>query len=156
MKQMKKSILLLLLLPVLLLSGCGFQDDDVSKERIVAYVTENQDKLSAYVRDMPEDAAGQEALFRERFGRRTIVKSVYLYQDGILEFYCGGTGLSTNSTDSGFYWSENDTPFTFEFQAEDRLEETEPGVLYWNSRHGEEIWTERILPGWFWYHIVWY
>ena len=83
MKQ--AGICLMLILLILLLSGCGFLDNDVSKERIVAYVTENQDKLSAYVRDMLEDAAGQEALFRERFGRRTIVKSVYLYQDGILD-----------------------------------------------------------------------
>ena len=154
MVTLKKGLLLLLLLLAGLLC-CGCVNDDVPKERIISFVAENQEKLNAYVENLPEDSEALEAVFRKQVGRRTIVESIDPYGDGILDFYCGGTGLSTNSTYSGFYWSESDTPFTFEFHAEDQLKETEPGVFFWNSGGGEEIRAERILPCWFWYHIVW-
>ena len=60
----------------------------------------------------------------------------------------------TDSTYSGFYYSADDTPYALEFYT-DGLEETSPGIYEWKSNTGEEIITERIMPNWFYYHMIW-
>ena len=69
--------------------------------------------------------------------------------------HCGGTGLATNSTYSGFYYSADDTPFALEFPSNE-LTEISPGVFEWKSSTGEAITTERIMPNWFYYNMEWY
>ena len=151
-------LFLILLSAALLVSfcGCGLFNDDVSRERIVKYVTENREKLEAFPEDgLPDERAAERAYIRKALGSKTIVKSVYRYNGNILKFYCGGTGLSVNSTYSGFYYSADDSPFALEFPT-DELRETSPGIFEWKTTTGEEYITERICPCWFYYHMIWY
>ena len=156
---LRKSVLLLVGIVAFcaVLTGCGgLFNDDVSRDRIVEYVNENHELLESVTKDeIPGEDAERESWIRDRLGKQTIVKSVYRYNDNIIKFYCGGTGLATNSTYSGFYYSADDTPFALEFPT-DELTETSPGVYEWKSNTGEEIITERILPNWFYYHQIWY
>ena len=138
------------------LTGCGRFNDDLSKDQIFEYVSQNHEILESIAKDeIPSETAEVEALIQNRLGNRTIVKSIYRYNANHMDFYCGGTGLATNSTYSGFYYSADDTPFALEFPSNE-LEEVSPGVYEWKSSSGEAITTERIMPNWFYYHMVWY
>ena len=155
---MRKRVCSFALVGLLLLGlcACNLFSDDVSRETIFSYVKENQALLEECIlQDAPRNNLGKPVYDTEMLGRRTIVKSMYAYTDSVIQFYCGGTGLSTNSTYSGFYYSADDTPYAMEFPT-DELEETSPGVFEWRSNTGEEIITERILPCWFYYHMIWY
>ena len=156
--MMKKLVFLLIgiLSFCAVLTGCRLSNDDVSRDRIFEYVSQNHEVLESIAQDeIPRDNAEENALIRDRLGNRTIVKSIYRYNDNIMDFYCGGTGLATNSTYSGFYYSADDTPFALEFPSNE-LVETTPGVYEWKNNTGEAITTERIMPNWFYYHMVWY
>ena len=137
------------------LTGCGLFNDNVSKDRIIEYVTNNHEILEVITEDeIPSEQAELESWIRNCLGKQTIVKSVYRYNDNVIDFYCGGTGLATNSTYSGFYYSADNTPFALVFPS-DKLVETSSGIFEWKSNTGEEIITERIMPNWFYYHMVW-
>ena len=137
------------------LTGCGLFDDEVSRDRIMEYVRKNHEILESIAEGgIPGEKADREALIRDRLGSRTIVKSLYRYSDNHIDFYCGGAGLVTSSTYSGFYFSADDSPFALEFPSNE-LAETSPGVYEWKSDTGEAILTERIMPNWFYYHMVW-
>ena len=156
MKMRWTRLLIILFVVCVSLTGCRLFDDDVKRDRIFEYVSQNHEILESIAKgEIPSDDAEEKALIRDRLGNRTIVKSVYKYNYHIIDFYCGGTGLATNSTYSGFYYSVDDTPFAFEFPSYE-LVETSPGVYEWKSNTGEEIITERIMPKWFYYHMVWY
>ena len=159
-KSLRKLIAAALAVIVLLtLCACGLFDDDVPREKIFEYVRDNEELLMDFMQQNPQkdklDKLGNPTYDFTPLGRRTIVKNMHAYTDSVIQFYCGGTGLSTNSTYSGFYYSADDTPYAFEFPT-DELEETSPGVFEWASRTGEAIVTERILPCWFYYHMIWY
>ena len=154
---LRKRVLFLVSIIILcaVLIGCGPFNDDVSRDRIIEYVTNNHETLEAIAEDeIPNENAELESWIRDRLGKQTIVKSVYRFNNNIIDFYCGGTGLATNSTYSGFYYSADNTPFALEFPS-DELVETSSGVYEWKSNTGEEILTERIIPNWFYYHMVW-
>lgn len=139
----------------ILLAGCASFNDDTPREKIMEYVKENHQILESIMEEgIPNDDAEREAWIQDALGKKTIVKNVSDHYDGIIDFYCGGTGLSTNSTYSGFYFSADNTPFAFEFPA-DQLKETSSGVYEWKSNTGKEIITERILPNWFYYCMMW-
>lgn len=130
-------------------------NDDVPRKQIIEYVRQNHEELESMINDgIPDEKTAQEALILDRLGERSIVKSIRKYGDSKTDFYCGGTGLATNSTYSGFYFSANDTPFALEFPSNE-LVETSSGVYEWKSNTGEKIITERIIPNWFYYHMVW-
>ena len=157
--MMKKPVFLLLVglfLFCVLLTGCGLFNDDVSEDRVFEYVSNNHEILESIAKDeIPSEKAEEEAMIRDRLDKRTIVKSIYRYNDNNVVFYCGGTGLATNSTYSGFYYSADDTPFAMEFSSAE-LAETSPGVYEWKSNTGEAITTERIMPNWFYFYMEWF
>ena len=156
---MKKPVFLLLVglfLFCVLLTGCGLFNDDVSRDRIIEYVSENREILESITEyEIPGEDAELESWIHDRLGKQTIVKSIYRYNDNNIDFYCGGTGLATNSTYSGFYYSADDTPFALEFPSNE-LTEISSGVFEWKSSTGEAITTERIMPNWFYYYMEWY
>ena len=155
--HLRKSVLLLLSVFAfcVVLTGCRLFNDDVSRERILEYVNNNHEILESITEDeIPSDRSERKSWIVDRLGGQTIVRSVYRYNDNNIDFYCGGTGLATDSTYSGFYYSADDTPFALEFPS-DELVETSAGVYEWKSNTGEEIITERIIPNWFYYHMVW-
>ena len=157
--MMKKTVFLLvgIFAVCAVLAGCGgLFNDDVSRDRIIEYVRENREILESVIEDeIPREDAELESWIHERLGKQTIVKSIYRYNDNNIDFYCGGTGLATNSTYSGFYYSADDTPFALEFPSNE-LTEISPGVFEWKSSTGEAITTERIMPNWFYYYMEWY
>ena len=151
---MKRTLALLLCLTLALLAGCSFFSDDVPREEIVDYVKENIDVLEDFAAHWTGKIEDEPAAIRDEFGRQTIIKSVYRYDGSVIQFYCGGTGLSVSSTYSGFYYSPEDAPFGFEFDHRVGWEQTDEGCWYW-TKDGDSVTVERILPHWFYYHIVW-
>ena len=155
---MKKLVFLLvgLFSFCVVLTGCGLFNDDASRDQIFEYVSKNHEILESIAKGrIPSENAEEEALIRDRLGSRTIVKSIHRYNYNNVDFYCGGTGLATNSTYSGFYYSADDMPFALEFPS-NALAEISPGVFEWKSGTGEAITTERIMPNWFYYYMEWY
>jgi hypothetical protein len=102
-------------------------------------------------KDKPEDLDQLQSDFiKKHLGRNTIVKGIYAQNENILEFYCGGSGLVTGSTSTGFYYSRDDTPFAMEFNCE--LTETSPGIFEWQNEDGSHrIYTEKIRDNWYYY-----
>ena len=158
---MRKKIIAIFLFSFLLtisMTGCkGLFDDSHSREEIIAYVNENIEKIKTYEYDKaPKNNKEEERYIRQELGSYTIVKDVYLNNDNILEFSCGGTGLSTNSTYSGFYFSKDNTPYGMDFAGCELIEE-EPGVFIWQNEDGShKIYTERIMDNWFYYFEQYY
>ncbi len=147
---MKRGIVLFLV--VLLLSGCGLADHSLCQEEIIGYVLEHVDVLAQFPEDaLPEPGKERREFVRETLGRGTVVLDVSRYNDNILEFYCGGSGMGTSSTFSGFYYSQDDTPFGMDF-GDVELTQIGTDSYYWQSEDGYySIRTERILPHWYYY-----
>lgn len=142
----------LLLLFLLSLTGCRRK---ASREDVFAYVRNNQALLETFVsEDVPINRFGHPVYSTDELGGRSIVKRIASHPDGVVEFDCGGTGFSVSSTYAGFYYAPDDTPSGLDLAAEPSFEESSPGVYTW-AKDGNEILTERILPCWFYYHIVW-
>lgn len=158
---MKKIGIVLVLALSFLLTACS---DEVPRDAIVSYVSANAKVLEAFPYDemekilLGEDKSDvkqtkEEELINDYLGNSTIVKSVYAYNDDILSFYCGGSGMLQHSTYTGFYFSKNDKPFALEFEGCD-LTETTPGVFEWeDERH--RIRTEKIQDCWYYYYQEW-
>lgn len=137
------------------LTGCGLFSDDVSKEQIAEYVSQNREKLTTMAEsEIPLEKEERETLICDSLGKRTIVKGIYRFNDRVVDFYCGGTGSATSSTYSGFYYSADDAPFALEFPTNE-LREVSSGVYEWKGDSGQSIVTERIMPNWFYYHMIW-
>ena len=151
---MKLVLALLLCLALALLAGCSFFSDDVPREEIVDYVKENIDVLDDFAAHWTGKIEDEPAAIRDALGRKTIVKDVYRYNESVIQFYCGGTGLSVSSTYSGFYYSPEDAPFGFEFDKMAAWEQTGEDSWFY-TQDGDSVTVERILPNWFYYHIVW-
>ncbi len=140
----------------MLLCGCSILDDEVPKSKIIAYVTDHAAELESFpYKEMPGNDSEAEAYIKEHLGIDTIVKDVYRSSSDILKFYCGGTGIVTSSTYSGFYYSKDDIPYAFEFSKEAVF--VQNGEKYeWKSDDGQrQFLTERIQPYWFYYYMVW-
>ena len=150
-----KKIMLALLMAICLNSN----NDCVPKERVFEYVAENISVLSTFPYDTYIGSTNDEtsiAFIQDVLGQDTIVKDVYQYSPSILQFYCGGTGIVASSTYSGFYYSEDDVPYAFEFESEAQFTRISDDVYEWQSDDCERaVYTERILPYWFWYQQVW-
>lgn len=159
MKKTLKSAAFLLV-SVLLISalpaGCRLPFyDGASRSQIFSYVNENQEKLEAFqYEEMPANGRDKTDCLKKALGNSTIVKNVYAYNDNILQFYCGGSGLVTNSTYTGFYYSKDDTPYAMEFDGCD-LTETASGVFEWQNEDGSHRFhTEKIKDYWYYYLMV--
>ncbi|MDI9505929.1 MAG: hypothetical protein QM271_07460 [Bacillota bacterium] len=134
-------------------------DDSQSKEDICQYVKEHVEDLSGFpylTYQMIWSDEKKQLFIEDDLGIDTIVKNVYRYNQDILKFYCGGTGIVTSSTYSGFYFSKKDVPFALEFEEEAQFTQTGDGMYEWESEDGQkQVITERILPNWFYYYLRW-
>jgi major membrane immunogen (membrane-anchored lipoprotein) len=158
---MKKIGMIFVLALSILLTACS---DEAPRDAIVSYVSANVKLLEAFPYDemekilFSEDKSEvkqtkEEEIINDCLGSSTIVKSVYAYNDDILSFYCGGSGMLKHSTYTGFYYSKNDKPFALEFEGCE-LKETTPGVFEWeDERH--RIRTEKIQDYWYYYYLQW-
>ena len=133
----------------------GSHNDRVPRSVIYDYVNENHELLEALAHeDIPTEREAKRDFINDYLGSDTIVKSAYPYNDRIVEFSCGSSGLSVGSTYTGFYYSRDDTPFALMFDGKE-LKEIEPGIFVWRNENGtHEIRTERIRKNWFFYDIV--
>lgn len=139
-----------------LITGCGLFNDDVSRIAIFRYVESHADGLAAFpFDDMRGNDAVRQAYIKGYLGDDTIVKDVYRHGD-ILVFYCGGAGIVTSSTYSGFYYVANDMPSALEFSDEAVFRETGQGKYEWKNEKGNKAFVaERIRSCWFYYHMLW-
>ena len=156
---MKRRVISVVLVSVLssIVLGCGILDDRVPRKKIFSYVNENYELLESFPHEeIPEDSEEEIEFIKEYLGKKTIVRSVYAYNENVVQFYCGGKGLSIGSTYTGFYYSKDDTPFALYFEGV-KLSELKPGVYEWKNSDGtHRIYTERIRDNWFYYVLDWY
>ena len=167
---MKKALVITTaFLIALTLTGCiglfiALNDDRVPRDEIFSYVNTNYELLETFPYDELEEIKyasddsetkeqKKDAFIKKHLGDDTIVKSVYAYNENILDFYCGGTGMLKHSSYSGFYFSKEDIPFAFEF-GDVALTETESDVFEWeDKRHNVHV--EKIRDNWWYYLLEW-
>jgi len=165
---MKKLVLIIIVLSFIftscrLLKIC---DNSVPRKVIFAYVNANYEFIEKFPYDKIEEFDklhaidsyqlrydNEKKVIEEYFGDTKIVKSVYAYNENILQFYCGGKGMLDSSTYVGFYYSKDDKPYAFEFCGEE-LVEIEPDVYEWEDRQ-HKICTEKIRDNWYYYIMEW-
>lgn len=157
---MKNLYLVLALSLCVFVSGC-LPDTRESRDTIFTYVYDNYKQLESFPYNelikFGRWDDGYETFIREYLGNDTIVKSIDAYSEDIIDFYCGGWGLSVGSFYTGFYFSSNDTPTVFEFGDGSELDEIETGVFYWQdeTRSTRNIRTEKIRDNWYYYIMEW-
>lgn len=135
------------------LSACRLMDDRVPKPKIFEFVNDNHAKLSVFVEKYSEPNYED---FQNEFGSTGVVKRVHKSRSEIIEFSCGGTGLATNSTYVGFYYSANDTVVSPCFNDVD-FTAVSDGVYEWQDERGlHKSHIERICDNWFYYDEMWH
>ena len=140
-------------LSIVNLSACRLMDDRVPKEKIFKFVNENQSKLAAFV-EKSEEANFED--FQKEVGSTFVVKNVSENRSDIIDFSCGGTGLATNSTYVGFYYSADDKLVSPCFEDVD-FTEVSDGVYEWQDERGlHKSHIERICENWFYYDEMWH
>ena len=171
---MKKVIISMVLATALILfAGCGvlLNDDSVAQDKIVLYVNTDYEILESFpydelqkiketyygygksIDEKEEGEKKEKALIEKHLGIDTIVKSVYAYNENLIEFSCGGSGMLNHSTYTGFYYSKEDMPHALSFDGCELIE-TEPGVFEWeDERH--KVYTEKIRDNWYYYFLQW-
>jgi len=170
---MKNAIILIV---VFILSAPlpGCDSGIVSRDKIFSYVNDHYKLLENFPYHEIEDFAAmpmdyetqlkfddnEKEVIENYLGSKTIVKSVYAYNENILQYTCGASGLLDTGSSVGFYYSKNDTPFAFEF-GNVQLNELRSGVFEWhddnynqNIHHGHKIQTEKIRDHWYYYMTV--
>lgn len=148
-------------------------DDNVSYDKIILYINDNYELLEKFPYRKIEEIKSsndsseikkqrEEGIIKRYLGENTIVKSVYAYNENILQFYCGGSGFLDAGTYTGFYFSKEDTPYAFEFTNLE-LVEISPGVFEGQDENGvqqihggHKIHTEKIRDNWYYYIQYWY
>lgn len=148
-------------------------NDDITYNKIVSYVSDNYEMLENFSyseiekikssNDKPEiKKQKEEEIIKRYLGENTIVKSVYAYDENVLQFYCGSSGFLDAGTYTGFYFSRDDKPYAFEFNNLE-LVEISPGVFEGRdekgaqqSHGGHKIRTEKIRDKWYYYIQYWY
>lgn len=174
MNKLKKAVIAVLLISCCVsLTGCKMGEailfgmlilngnDSVPKDEICEYVSKHTAELSSFpyelYRETATDEASRKRFIQNTLGKDSIVKSVYQYSPEIVQFYCGGTGIVTSSTYCGFYYSEHDIPYAFQFNDIAQFEQTSEGVYEWESENRQKtFYTERIQTNWFYYYMEWH
>ena len=136
-------------LSIVNLSACRLMDDRVPKTKIFEFVNDNHAKLSAFVEKYSDPNYED---FQKEFGSTRVVKSVFKDSDeNIIDFSCGGKGLSTNSIYVGFYFSADNVPHSPLF-GDVVFTEVSDGVYEWQGKRGlRKSHIERICDNWFYY-----
>lgn len=82
------------------------------------------------------------------------VEGVYFGEHPIVQFFYSGKGIVPASTHSGFYYSKDDVPVSFQ-NSEYELEAASNGEWKWDDGTDNGGVTKRITDGWF-YYKVWF
>lgn len=148
-------------------------NDNITYNKIVSYVSDNYELLENFSYSEIEKIKSsndsseikkqkEEEILKRHLGENTIVTSVYVYNENILQFYCGGSGFLDVGTYTGFYFSKDDMPYAFEFNNLE-LVEISPGVFEGQDENGAQqshgghrIRTEKIRDKWYYYIQYWY
>ena len=166
---MRKFVIAVISLVCVFFAGCGptWPDDRVPRDKIFSYVNNNYEVLENFpyyeIKETSTSSDSYEAkeknennIIKKYLGNKTIVKSVYAYNDNILQYYCGGSGFVGGSTYTGFYFSKNDTPYAMEFDGCE-LTEIQSDVFEWQNEDGShKFHTEKIRDNWYYYLMDWY
>jgi len=147
------AVFLVMILCSAFLSGCTVRDDMVSRRDIFDYVNANHELLEAFpYAEMPGEPKQNKAFIKNYLGKKTIVKSVFGYDENILWFRCGGTSFINGYTASGFYYSKYDIPVGGQEYDLYEVIEVEPGIFEWQSESGHNTFrTEKIRDNWYYY-----
>ena len=167
------SILVVIFARSIFFAGHYANDDNASYEKIILYVNDNYELLKKFpyseikkIKSLNESIEikkqREEETIKRHLGENTIVKSVYAYNENILQFYCGDSGFLDVGTYTGFYFSKEDTPCAFEF-SNLALVEISPGVFEGQDENGAQqihgghkIHTEKIRDNWYYHIQYWY
>lgn len=130
------------MLPLTLFTSCQFSRELTQQTSIVALFQKNQDLFRASVQQ--EDYTVVEEI--------PGIQNVYCYDNGVVDFYCGGKGFGPSTSYYGFFYSATDDPASWEkgvCQA-DELEPCGNGYL-WQQKNGDNWYVEEIGTHFFYY-----
>ncbi len=156
---MLRKILCALLVAIMMfaLSGCEWimagillglsrdSDDIKSKEEIIKFVQENQDKLLASIKQRePETLEG--------YG---IIKSVY-EGGNYIEYNCGGEGFGSQTNYSGFFYAKNGNRNAARSDISLNAMVEKDGGYYWHDEVGDNTYYVVHICDRFYYYYEHY
>jgi len=158
----KKTIIILLvfLLCFTTTSCLFFVDDTKSYSTISKYVTDHIDILNEFpYSNLPDDFLSNEhkEKIKKILGDDTIVEYVNVKNDErIIYYHCGGSGFVGGSTDTGFYFSKQNKPYSMNYHDIEFIE-TSKDVFEWkDDNRYHYIKTIKIIDNWYYYYEDWY
>ncbi len=139
--SLKKGMLIVaVLLVVGIVAFPSILNDLPSKKRVFALVNENHALL-------------WEAIWTNEYEKALAIKgiqNVHVYDDAI-EFYCGGSGMGSQTRYRGFYYSADNTLSGLDFCRESGLSREEKGFSYYEKDGDNSYYTEKIRDNFFYY-----
>ena len=116
--------------------------DNLTRDQIFSLVRENH----AFLRQCIDANDPDRAL-----ALQGIQKAHVDQEEGYVDFYCGGAGLTPSSSDYGFYYSPADLPLAADVTATNQLTPQANG-WGWKQPDGDNTYyTERIMDCWYYY-----
>ena len=112
-------------------------------ELVQTYVINRHEKLEDY----------SQSLLSEQQSDTYGLWNVYSYpEEGMVEFYTGGSGLAPGSTYEGFYYSADDTHIPHQ-RSNSEMEVWGDTAQWIDSAENSDNWgtSTRLLPHWFWF-----
>ena len=141
---MRKVSFVCMLLVLWNFTACSFWRDYLTKEEIFELVLENEEWLFTLVQS---GTAAQAESLDERIKVNI--------EDGYVDFYCGGRGLSVSGMEFGFYYSPEDQPLryaSYTGYGEPLLPQGDGWYLGSESRtEGDRYYTEKICDCFYYY-----
>lgn len=116
-------------------------DDRAPYDDIIAYVEENQDLLEACI-----DKGDYQPTVDS-----SVVKNVIEWNNGAIDFYCGGAGIGAGTVYRGFYYSEADDLRAVHCPADCELTPYDKGWRY-EQAYGDNITYIEPIIGHFYYY----
>ncbi|WP_283608027.1 hypothetical protein [Faecalispora anaeroviscerum] len=143
----KRPVLLLLFLLLFLLSislAAVFLSG--TKGSIVSRVKNNEAHLTEIASSVIERGSA------EGVSVSGVEEIVYYADSEMVEFLCGGSGLGSSTSYSGFYYSPSDIPLGFQGEPI-TLTKTDTGWSYEEAGGDNHYETEKIIDCWYYYHM---
>ena len=140
----KKTLSILLVLILMVGAVAGVMGYKRSQSGVIAYVKNHTEEMTAYAQDLLETGTAGEA---QAFHDWPVTVDP---NRGQVEFFTSGSGMGSETSYKGVYYSAADTPLGVQ-GAELDFTAAENGWR-WEEADGDNWqYTERIVAHWFWY-----
>ena len=148
------AVILILLCCLSMLTACFFSNDELSYDKLLRRFNADRDEIEAVVADGGFERAADLKWIRD----------VEIH-DRYVDFYCGGSGLGSQTNYTGFFYTPDDDPLAMWRQNDyscyvltpDDFVQTEEGWEYREHDHnefGDNYYSVRKLaPNYYYYYL---